>query len=78
MFFIYGKPNCVECDKAKNMLAAYDKVYVYVDIMQNKAAFDKINAMNVKSLPQVFFYDDSVEHLIGNVASLREYLLKDE
>ena len=59
MFEIYGTTNCVFCDKAKILLAMYEKDYTFIDVVENEdvtAAFFK-KFPNVKTVPQVSLAD---------------------
>ena len=73
MFEIYGTTNCIFCDKAKSLLAAYEKNYTFIDVAENEditAAFFK-KFPNVRSVPQVSL---SNGHWIGGYRELEKWL----
>jgi len=73
MFEIYGTTNCVFCDKAKILLAMYEKDYTFIDVVENEditAAFFK-KFPNVKTVPQVSLSDGSY---IGGYQELVKWL----
>ena len=73
MFEIYGTTNCVFCDKAKILLAMYDKDYSFIDVVENEditAEFFK-KFPNVKTVPQVSLSDGSY---IGGYQELVKWL----
>ena len=73
MFEIYGTTNCVFCDKAKILLAMYEKDYTFIDVAENEditAAFFK-KFPNVKTVPQVSLSDGSY---IGGYQELVKWL----
>ena len=73
MFEIYGTDNCVFCDKAKILLAMYEKEYKFIDVAKSDditAAFFK-KFPSVKTVPQVTLDD---EFHIGGYKELREWL----
>lgn len=71
MFKIYGKPSCVFCIKAKNLLDREGFDYEYIDITQDESAKAYItNALKAKTVPQIL--DD--ETYVGGYTELVEYL----
>ena len=73
MFEIYGTDNCVFCDKAKILLAMYEKDYTFIDVVENEditAAFFK-KFPNVKTVPQVSLEDG---FHIGGYRELEKWL----
>ena len=73
MFEIYGTTNCVFCDKAKILLAMYEKDYTFIDVVENEditAAFFK-KFPNVRTVPQVSL---SNGHWIGGYKELEKWL----
>ena len=76
MFEIYGTDNCVFCDKAKILLAMYEKEYKFIDVAESDditAAFFK-KFPNVSKVPQIVVGDDH----IGGYQELRNSLTLDE
>ena len=69
MFTVYGKPNCVNCDKVKTLLNAADLEYLYIDVTQDQNSFDFLMSKGLKSLPQV--WDKQGNHY-QDVESVRE------
>ena len=73
MFEIYGTTNCVFCDRAKSLLATYEKNYTFIDVAENEditAAFFK-KFPNVRTVPQVSL---SNGHWIGGYKELEKWL----
>lgn len=71
MFKVFGKPSCTYCIKTKKLLERKGLEYDYVDILQNKEAFDFIvNWCGFSTVPQIY---DETEHL-GGYEALVEYL----
>ena len=78
MFEIYGTTNCVFCDKAKILLAMYEKDYTFIDVAENEditAAFFK-KFPNVSQVPQVMFdgKDRGYPVHIGGYNELKKWL----
>ena len=71
-FKIYGKTNCVECDKATALLHSRGLGYEYVNILQSSAAMTLFREKGWKSVPQIFFDD---EYIVGGFEGLKEFLL---
>tara|TARA_Y100000780_G_scaffold165549_1_gene150352 strand:- start:42 stop:272 length:231 start_codon:yes stop_codon:yes gene_type:complete len=72
MFEIYGTTDCDFCDKAKSLLATYEKDYTFIDVVENEditAAFFK-KFPNVRTVPQIEWEG---KH-IGGYIELREWL----
>ena len=73
MFEIYETTNCIFCDKAKSLLAAYEKNYTFIDVAENEditAAFFK-KFPDVRTVPQVTLDD---EFHIGGYQELEKWL----
>jgi ribonucleoside-diphosphate reductase alpha chain len=52
---IYGKPNCPNCEMAKNFLNLKGVPFEYIDITEiNKTAAEVTGRSDVKSLPQIY------------------------
>lgn len=73
MFVVYGKPNCINCDKAKAMLNSAGFEFDYVDVTKDQKAFDRLSALGLKSLPQV--WDKNNVHY-PTVEDLREAIIE--
>ena len=73
MFEIYGTDNCVFCDKAKILLAMYEKEYKFIDVAESDditAAFFK-KFPDVRTVPQITLSDG---HWIGGYKELEKWL----
>jgi glutaredoxin len=74
MYLVIGRENCSYCDKAKDLLDAKGKEYVYVDITSGDSVNDAVwkkfltQDMEVKTVPQVF-------QLIGGFEELHEEII---
>lgn len=73
MFVVYGKPNCINCDKAKAMLNNAGFEFDYVDVTKDQKAFDRLSVMGLKSLPQI--WDKNDVHY-PTVEDLREAIIE--
>ena len=67
---IYGKVNCVYCQKAKDFLDQVGVDYTYIDLGTNPEALEFILQQGHKSVPQI--YDG--ETYVGGYAALVTYL----
>ena len=74
MYLVVGRQNCSYCDKAKELLEAQNKKYVYVDITSGDGINDAVwkhflvDDMELKTVPQVF-------QLIGGFEELYEEII---
>lgn len=76
MFIIYGKDNCIWCDRAKELIG--DINYVYYDVMSNVKARQEMlgHFPGAKTVPQIMKYHGySGEYdLVGTYEDLIKYL----
>lgn len=70
MFKIYGKPNCIFCEKAVSCLKSLDLSYEYIDLSVDVNSLQRIKSEGHKTVPVIFFN----EGLIGGYTELEEYL----
>jgi len=74
MYLVIGRQNCPYCDKAKELLDAQNKKYVYVDITSGDGITDAVwkhflvDDMEVKTVPQIF-------ELKGGYSELHEEIM---
>jgi glutaredoxin len=78
VFEIYGTDNCVFCDKAKMLLAMYEKEYKFIDVTESDditAAFFK-KFPDVKTVPQIIYdgIDRGYNVHIGGYSELKKWL----
>jgi glutaredoxin-like protein NrdH len=59
MIIVYTKPQCVQCEQTKKLLAKNDLEFDTVDITQDTDAYDKVVAMGFLAAPVVVTDDDS-------------------
>jgi glutaredoxin-like protein NrdH len=59
MIIVYTKPQCVQCEQTKKLLAKNDLEFDTVDITQDADAYDKVVAMGFLAAPVVVTDDDS-------------------
>lgn len=59
---IYGKTDCIFCDKAKALLDENGLSYVYYDVMDDiEARQDLLEAIpEVRTVPQIFLDDEYI------------------
>lgn len=77
MFEIYGRNNCVWCDRAKALLDEKGLTYKYMNIEENENYLEafKENFPGAKTVPQIIkldWYD--VDEWIGGYEDLHEWL----
>lgn len=60
MYTIYGKPNCANCEIAKNLLDNNKQSYQYIDVTQDSAALMYVKGLGAKSVPVVLKDDKYV------------------
>ena len=78
MITIYGKTNCPNCFKAKNLLDNKHIPYTYINIDENKEKYEWIISQGHKQVPQIYdgdtyigTYQGLVEYVLQNIGSLR-------
>lgn len=54
MYYIYGKPDCPNCTKAKQLLNMKHKDFVYIDVTQDDVSRKAVIATGKRQLPQVY------------------------
>ena len=70
MYTVYSKPNCPDCEAAKNTLNSHDLPFEVIDITQNQEGFDKLMSQGLRKLPQVFKQDT----YIGDLMKTKMYI----
>ncbi len=83
MFTIYSKPNCVWCDRAKQLLdsAQLDYEVIELDLGQPRSSF--VNYMSVDKFNKKFPGVSTVPYIlvnqpIGGFTELKAFLVHDE
>lgn len=74
-YTVYGKPGCVFCIKAKNLLERNSQKYDYVDIDEDAQAKHFVKeVLAAKKVPQIMLHKDdgTVEHVGGYTELERE------
>jgi len=73
---IYGKPGCVNCDKAKMLcnIKLIDFIYYVVGQDITIDELIKVVGKKVSTLPQIFIMTDGLFEHIGGYEELREKL----
>jgi glutaredoxin len=68
---VYSKPNCVWCDRAKNLLQIKGINYIEKDISNPTFKIELLNILkDVRTVPQIFINDNH----IGGFTQLEAYL----
>lgn len=68
---VYSRPNCVWCDRAKNLLQIKGINYVEKDISNPTFKIELLNILkDVRTVPQIFINDNH----IGGFTQLEAYL----
>lgn len=67
---IYGKPQCPNCDIAKNLLKSRNIGFDYKDISKSQEDFNFLKNLGAKSVPMVFIEGQ----LIGGLNELKNYM----
>ena len=57
MIYVYGRPDCSYCDKAKELLDETGLDYVYIDINEKPEARDMMRMRGHAMVPQVYNED---------------------
>lgn len=75
-FVIYGKPTCVYCTKAKQLLDKHNRAYIYREVggQTTKEQLEILVGTPVKTVPQIFVSEDGISQYIGGYTDLVEYL----
>ena len=77
MFEIYGRNNCIWCERAKALLEVNGLPYIYLNIEEDKDALDifKDYFPSAKTVPQILVeVDKSSWDVVGTFEDLRNYL----
>jgi len=69
-FTIYGKPQCPNCDIAKNLLKSKNIDFDYKDISKSPDDLNFLKNLGAKSVPMVFIEGQ----LIGGLNELKSYV----
>lgn len=72
MYIVYGKPSCTFCDQAKALLDASNKVYSYIDVSEDKEAFDFLVSQGHRSVPQVYVRATNENATMSHVGGFTE------
>ncbi len=77
---VYSKPNCPQCDSAKDMITKSGKLYEerILDMGQSKDSSKKYYTVKelkelvpgAKSVPQIFQVDDNGKNYVGGLKEL--------
>ena len=70
---MYGKPDCIYCIQAKNLLKKHNIQFNYMDLTPEHKESNQI-LKESKTVPQIFFGD----HHVGGYRELRELEKKGE
>ena len=70
MIVVYGKDNCVFCEKAKDLLQSKGLSYEYIDVYEDDDALVMFQEKGLKTVPQIWVD----HHRVGGYTELVEYL----
>lgn len=70
MIVVYGKDNCVFCEKAKDLLQSKGLSYEYIDVYEDDSALVMFRERGFKTVPQIWID----HHHVGGYTELVEYL----
>lgn len=73
MFLIFTRPDCIWCEKAKNLLKEHGLDFKEVPHLTQEER-DKFKAKGFKTFPQIYKGD----HLIGGYDALTAYLEEED
>lgn len=73
-FVVYGKPNCIYCDKVKMLLDIKSKEYDYIDVTKDDNASEMFIEKGFRSFPQIFQEGEGVSVHIGGFEELYKFL----
>jgi glutaredoxin len=77
LFIVYGKNNCLYCDKSKELLTETKSDYTYLELGISFTREELLNmAPNSKTYPQIWLFEESnnSKRYIGGYTDLVEYL----
>jgi len=78
MYEIYGRDNCVWCERAKALLADLNEPYEYHNIEENSNHLQNFQTIfkNARSVPQILYWktEPSKFFIIGGYSNLAEWL----
>lgn len=73
-YYIYGRPNCEWCDKAKALLEDKKEPYKYFDIMTGWEAREFFTMAGFKKVPQIYYEDKYIGGYNDLAAHFRKML----
>jgi glutaredoxin len=77
LFEIYGRNNCVWCDRAKSLLEHLGHYYEFSNVEENKIAMEDFKRLfpSAKTVPQIMWYNEEGEvDFIGGYEDLVKWL----
>ncbi len=70
-YTIWGRPNCIWCERAKQLLEEYGEPYDYIELtVSNQGSFAELTN-GARTVPQTF---DPLGGWIGGYEHLKEFL----
>lgn len=75
MYKLYTRPNCIFCDKLKEILKEKAVFYEEIDIYASVNNLVELKSLipEVKTVPQLFLTDDEVSIVIGGYEASKIY-----
>lgn len=73
-YYVYGKPGCGWCTKAKALLKEKGKAFNYIDISKVPSAKEYILSEGHETVPQVYAVTPEVDQHIGGYEQLVAHL----
>ena len=79
MIYLYSKPSCPHCVRAKEFLKSNNMEFREINLSLHPDKIDWLKEQGCKTVPQAYFYDvasGSHTFRIGNCDDMIEYLKK--
>lgn len=74
MYMIFGSPNCVWCRRAVDLCLEMGVSYEYIDLSMDSESKEFIMRQGHRTVPQVYFDNDTTLNHIGGYEALRDEL----
>lgn len=73
-YTVFGRPGCMWCDKALDLLSSKDIEFEYVNILENPTAKQFISAQGHKTVPQIYYDEGEGQIYVGGYTDLEKAL----
>lgn len=77
-FTVFGRPGCMWCDRAMDLLSSKDTEFGYVNILEDPAARQFISNAGHTTVPQIYKEDGDTQTHIGGYVELNKMFMEME